>query len=535
MEQEKNISEKITRLLVWITFLSFTSISLGTAFVVYQLSLNGRLTSLRAATATLAADINGWFEHEMANCTQMAAVMNDLYDFHGGALSADERGHVYEALVARNNQYLDVYDAVGQLEFVSGVGDKPPVNFDATKRSWYLMAMETPGVTVVVPPYIDAIKQIPCMTFAQTIAPDSGKRGVFAMDITLNHIRDYVGHANKEPKSHFFIVDSHGKIIVHPDQALMPDRHGAFSIIPPPLWAKITSGADSILDFDTYGKLVYYVSSSLNSTGWRIVSNVQLQEVVTPIIAVVTLIIAAFAAIIGGIVLILKRRLNSLVSAPLDSLRHIVDKMALGNNDVLIEPERYQAEFRLFAESFKQMCELRYAAKHDSLSGLLNRSAFFSAAERDYALMRRQGTPGCALMMDLDFFKLVNDTHGHSAGDQVIVEVAAMLRERLRTTDLAGRYGGEEFCVWLPNTDRKGGMSLAEELRQGVSDLKFIDELGTSFGVTVSIGLADAVAANIGALLAHADKALYQAKHNGRDRVEVYEKTASGEYSVKST
>ena len=521
MTQEKTVFEKVIHLLIWIIALAFTLIALGTATMVYRFSLNGRMTSLRAAANVLAADVDGWFEHEMDNCAQTAKIVDNLYEFHEGKLTVAERGRIYAALTAGNRQYLNVYDAVGQ-EFASAIGVTPPANFNATKRAWYIEAIKIPGKTVIVPPFIDAITGTICMTFARTIAPDGDARGVFGINIALDEVREYVAEANTDPEARFFIVDDRGRILVHPDRTLMPDKTGAFATVMPHLWQQIKNSDNSVLNFDVYGKPAYYISSPLHLTGWRIVSTVQLWEIVRPIIAVITLTIAAFAVIIFCIVVVLKHRLNTLVSAPLDSLRRIVDEIAAGNDNVLIEPDRYHAEFRLFAESFKQMCALRHAASHDGLSGLLNRSAFFSAAEHDYALMRRQGTPGCALMMDIDLFKQINDTHGHSVGDEVIVGVSTVLRERLRATDIAGRYGGDEFCVWLPDTDRDGAMVLAEELRRGVAALQFYNEIGASLGVTVSIGLANTAAANIGALLEQADKAMYHAKHGGRNRVVVY-------------
>jgi diguanylate cyclase (GGDEF)-like protein len=522
MKQEKTVSEKVIHLLVWIIAFAFTLISLGTAFMVYRLSLNGRMASLRAAANVLAADIDGWFEREMANCAQTSEIVNNLYDIHKAAtLTSAERARIYVALINKNKQYLNVYDASGQ-EFVSGNSAKLPANFNPARRAWYIEAIKTPGKTVVIPPYVDAVTGMICMTFAQTIAPNDDKRGVFGIDIALNQIRAYVNEANADPKAHFFIADDRGRILVHPDSVLMPDKHGSFTTVMPHLWQQIKDSETSVLNFDVYGNLAYYISSPLHSTGWRIVSTVRLWEIVAPITAVIVLILASFSLIIACIVILLRHRLNILVSAPLDSLRRIVDEIAAGNDHVLIEPDRYHAEFRLFAESFKQMCALRYTASHDGLSGLLNRSAFFSAAEHDYALMRRQGTPGCAMMMDIDLFKQINDTHGHSTGDQVIVGVAGVLRERLRGTDIAGRYGGDEFCVWLPDTNREGATVLAEALRKGVAALLFYNEIGAPLGVTISIGLADSAAANIGALLEQADKAMYHAKHSGRNRVEVY-------------
>jgi diguanylate cyclase (GGDEF)-like protein len=162
--------------------------------------------------------------------------------------------------------------------------------------------------------------------------------------------------------------------------------------------------------------------------------------------------------------------------------------------------------------------EIRRLALVDPLTGLLNRRAFVELAERELARARRARGPVSVLMMDLDYFKRVNDRFGHQAGDRVLAEFAATVRRSLRTEDLVGRYGGEEFCALLPGANLQQAVESANRVRLAVA----AHPLGGLPAVTtVSIGVAACAgaAAWLDPLVARADEALYQAKAQGRDRV----------------
>jgi diguanylate cyclase (GGDEF)-like protein len=164
--------------------------------------------------------------------------------------------------------------------------------------------------------------------------------------------------------------------------------------------------------------------------------------------------------------------------------------------------------------------ELRLLATKDSLTGALTRRAFKEQAHRAVALALRQHQDLSCLVMDLDHFKAINDTHGHPAGDLVLARTAKACAASLRETDLLGRIGGEEFAVLLPGTTSGGALEVAEKLRSAVESLVF------TFGpkplrVTSSFGAASLGPAGVkelDALLQNADRALYQAKTNGRNR-----------------
>lgn len=163
--------------------------------------------------------------------------------------------------------------------------------------------------------------------------------------------------------------------------------------------------------------------------------------------------------------------------------------------------------------------EIMHLAMTDSLTQVPNRRALMEHA--GHALARRSGSPLALLMIDVDHFKLVNDSHGHPAGDEVLSKVASLLAGRLRGHDLLGRYGGEEFCVIVPDTDTVGALTLAESLRETIAYTPIATECGV-VSITVSIGISHCpanVTRELKEVLAEADAALYTAKHTGRNKV----------------
>jgi diguanylate cyclase (GGDEF)-like protein len=159
----------------------------------------------------------------------------------------------------------------------------------------------------------------------------------------------------------------------------------------------------------------------------------------------------------------------------------------------------------------------RIAAMVDPLTGIANRRAFMENAAQLAKRHRANPRPTAVLLIDLDHFKSINDRFGHAFGDQMLVIFADTARQSVRSTDLLGRVGGEEFAVLLPDMDRKRALAVAERIRANFA------QAGLEIGATVSIGLAHCRDAelNVPELLAWADQALYCAKENGRNRIEI--------------
>lgn len=173
---------------------------------------------------------------------------------------------------------------------------------------------------------------------------------------------------------------------------------------------------------------------------------------------------------------------------------------------------------------------LQILATKDPLTGLFNRRHFNRIAEKEIRRTIRYGRPLSAMMFDIDFFKRVNDTFGHAAGDLVLKSVARIAMETVRTTDIVARYGGEEFVVLLPETPAAKATILAERLR-GLVEISTVTKEGQAIMVTASFGISDfphqTAAKTPDTLLtefvSYADQALYASKKSGRNRVTVYE------------
>jgi len=168
-----------------------------------------------------------------------------------------------------------------------------------------------------------------------------------------------------------------------------------------------------------------------------------------------------------------------------------------------------------------RMSELDLLAATDSLTGLYNRRMFFKRMEEELARASRMQTPLCLAYIDIDYFKDINDTHGHLAGDAVLIQLSRVLNHVVRKADVVGRIGGEEFAVLLPDVDSNLGCEVAERIRSRVQAARFTYG-DLTIRVTVSIGVLhvpDAASADVDMIMRIVDEGMYSAKRGGRNRV----------------
>lgn len=169
---------------------------------------------------------------------------------------------------------------------------------------------------------------------------------------------------------------------------------------------------------------------------------------------------------------------------------------------------------------------LRTQTFSDGLTGVANRRYFDMAIDKELRRAKRNGAFLSLLMIDIDYFKRINDTFGHDVGDKAIVAVAKLLTESLRAIDMVARFGGEEFVVLMPETDTDVALLAAERLREAAGALRIEGESGAVVALTLSVGVASALANGSAdtpsSLLVRSDKALYRAKKEGRNRVVRY-------------
>lgn len=183
-----------------------------------------------------------------------------------------------------------------------------------------------------------------------------------------------------------------------------------------------------------------------------------------------------------------------------------------------LQTERREYLSRLRQAQMRQ--RLRRQATTDALTRLANRRRFIQEGRRELARAQRTGKPVSVVAIDVDHFKQINDSYGHSVGDSVLREIARRLEEAVRAGDLVARTGGEELSILLPDSNQFSALSVAEKLRRAVAEAR-VEAGAFAIPVTVSLGVGtlSGGCSDLDALLAEADRALYQAKEQGRNRV----------------
>jgi two-component system, cell cycle response regulator len=226
------------------------------------------------------------------------------------------------------------------------------------------------------------------------------------------------------------------------------------------------------------------------------------------------------------------RNVPILAVSEADNNQRLVRGLEIGVNDYLIRPidknemlarVRTQIKKKRYTERLRDNVQMSIEmAITDALTGLFNRRYMETHLSALVEQAATRGKPLAAFIVDIDFFKAVNDSHGHDAGDDVLREFALRIRKSIRNIDLACRYGGEEFVIVMPETDMAVATMVAERLRRRIASEPFAIQQGAqNLDVTISIGIAslDGPDDNAAAMLKRADTALYRAKRDGRNRV----------------
>ena len=205
-----------------------------------------------------------------------------------------------------------------------------------------------------------------------------------------------------------------------------------------------------------------------------------------------------------------------------DSTDDEVKGLRIGATDFIkkpVVPEVLKTRVNLILKMRRMTKHLEYLARTDPLSGAFNRRHFMESFDAEIKRARRYKHTLCALMIDIDHFKSINDSYGHDVGDDAIKKTVDATREMLRSEDTLGRLGGEEFAVILPETDVEGARLVAERIRERISDIRIVtSQKPCTF--TASLGLTEFRENDeIADMLKRSDEALYEAKEAGRDRV----------------
>jgi diguanylate cyclase (GGDEF)-like protein len=211
----------------------------------------------------------------------------------------------------------------------------------------------------------------------------------------------------------------------------------------------------------------------------------------------------------------------------LSSIVEVLHRDQLSRGELQNLDQRLRLLERENAELMLKNRALAEASARDALTGLYNRRYIVDKIDAEMNRALRHGNPMAIMMLDVDRFKTINDSFGHPVGDQVLQSLANFLKENCRIYDTPGRYGGEEFCLMLPDTRLENTVLVAERIRQRIESTPFVSgpitiHLTTSIGVAALESVPEEALFSAAALLERADRALYVAKDRGRNRVEMW-------------
>ena len=419
-------------------------------------------------------------------------------------------------LLALNRQLQKAQDNIG-VDFIwvmNAGGDcvaasnfAEPESFVGTNyafREYFQAASEgRPGRHFAV----GRVKKVPGMFYSAPVVVDGRVIGAVAIRTDLPRIASAVNHP------HAFVSDEHGVIVLAPDSRLeMRALPGAsvYKLAAETRQARYMRTEFETLRIDSGGGKQGLVRVGSSPYGHVSESSEMPQHGIT---AHVLMPVTALASL----------RSDAFVAFVLMSLTGILLlALVFGARSYVLRVRQHRQTMEASNARLLELNEhLDRLAKMDPLTRLANRRHFQSSVEAEIARARRHGRECSVIAIDVDFFKRINDAHGHAGGDEALRHVAQVIRQQLRGHDAVGRLGGEEFAVLLPETGLAGARNVAERIRAAIeaTTARFGD---SAIGMTASLGVAAwrAPAESFGALLQRADRALYAAKGAGRNRVE---------------
>lgn len=406
---------------------------------------------------------------------------------------------------------------------------EPPEGFDPTIRPWYTAAIESYPEISWGEPYQEIKTKEWLVSVSKALVDEENNiTEVLAIDTSLEKLENILWDSDERYRSSYsYVIKEDQQIIIHHDKQHL--RHNLSDVVKKSLSFEKNYGSFEYRLNNTE-KIAYY--SRIENLGWIVITVVNKDEITKPIFSQMGTTILLFiiaSSILGWFMsnsfskkiviplLMLKERVNRVIEGKLNgqSISEFPDnEIGTIADDIfrLTGKELYKKNQELKAINE----ELERISITDKLNGLFNRYKMDEEMRKAFYLWKRYQRPFSLIMIDIDWFKKVNDTYGHQIGDKVLQELGALLKKSLRASDIVSRWGGEEFLVLSLESDEKGAITLAEKIRSEIENYSFAENIK----ITVSIGVCSAKNhETIDELLVSVDEKMYIAKQSGRNRV----------------
>lgn len=543
--------DRIKNRIVLVALLATLIPSLGMAWVSYaqnKRALTEKITQqLEAVSSQAARELDLWigeqiydlkvftFSYEVSENLDLLPAVRDesigrlrafirLRDYLTSVL--DRSPHFGELIVvdARGQTVVSSADSASDVQL-------PPDWLDAVRED-----------QVIGEPYWDDSSGKPTMMIAYAIeVSDIARRrflGSLVARLNFDQVDSILARFSPGDWGEAFVMDGGGRLI-------MSSRPGATDGMQARLAGEtvnelLDAGGAPVEYTDYRGEAVVGASRMIPRLEWRVVAEIPREEAFAQVAHLRNTTILILSLLLLGVGLV-AYRVGAIIVRPLDRLTRGVKQVAVGDfsvdlpvqgggevgdltavfNDMVARLRKGRDELDAAHDTLKQQNEeLERLSITDGLTGLSNRRRLMEVLDVEARRAKRHKRPFALVMLDVDHFKQVNDTHGHLAGDEVLKRLASLLREEIREVDYAARYGGEEFLLMLPETDLDGGAEVAERIRARMATEKFAVD-GDTVTITVSGGVTECPEAGepAEAVIARADDALYKAKRRGRNRV----------------
>ncbi|SBT18241.1 Response regulator PleD [Marinomonas gallaica] len=405
----------------------------------------------------------------------------------------------------------------------------PPAGFNAVIRPWYQAAITSHPLISDGIPYQDINSKKWLVSFGKTLLDgDNNIVGVISIDAGMDAIVKALAiRDEKYPTIYNFVMDTEGKILIHPDETLPDTLHQEiFSHIPEKM------NASGSLSYDDGGQKKLAHFNRIDELGWIVVTEVNLSDVRQPILETITSTLLMI--VLGSLFTtwLMSYILSRHLILPLKKLQNRVQEITEGKDelDKYVFPNN---EIGKISEAIEKLTEKALIQKNielkdtnallstishtDQLTSIANRRKMMEVLYAEVSRFQRKHRPFSVLMFDIDHFKRVNDTFGHEVGDQVLIELAQVVKATIRNTDTLGRWGGEEFVIVCPNTDQKMALNIAEKIFSAIHSYTF----PLQGNVTVSLGLSEFTAKHsLESILVEVDQKMYRAKQAGRNQIQ---------------